>query len=93
VFIGSSVDLSSIIEHKYNSIKAYNITNKYSIMKQLTYAEIELLQYTLKVYSFETGDDSLEIISLKNKLIAMRSQLESPKYYKELSEEEINNSL
>ncbi len=62
-------------------------------MKQLTYAEIELLQYTLKVYSFETGDDSLEIISLKNKLIAMRSQLESPKYYKELSEEEINNSL
>ena len=62
-------------------------------MKQLTYAEIELLQYTLKVYSFETGDDSLEITSLKNKLIAMRSQLESPKYYKELSHEEINNTL
>ena len=62
-------------------------------MKQLTYAEIELLQYTLKVYSFETGDDSLEITSLHNKLIAMRSQLESPKYYKELSNEEINNSL
>lgn len=62
-------------------------------MKQLTYAEIELLQYTLKVYSFETGDDSLEITSLHNKLIAMRSQLESPKYYKELSHEEINNTL
>ena len=62
-------------------------------MKQLTYAEIELLQYTLKVYSFETGDDSLDITSLKNKLIAMRSQLESPKYYKELSHEEINNTL
>lgn len=62
-------------------------------MKQLTYAEIELLQYTLKVYSFETGDDSLDITSLKNKLIAMRSQLEYPKYYKELSHEEINNTL
>lgn len=62
-------------------------------MKTLTYKEIELLQYTLKVYSFETGDDSLEITSLKNKLIAMRAQLESPKYYKDISEEDIVNSL
>ena len=62
-------------------------------MKTLTYAEIELLQYTLKVYSFETGDDSLEIISLKNKLIAMRAQLEYPKYYKDLTPQEIIDSL
>jgi hypothetical protein len=62
-------------------------------MKQLTYAEIELLQYALRVYIFETDNDSLEITSLKNKLIAMRAQLESSKYYKHLSEEEINNSL
>lgn len=62
-------------------------------MKQLTYAEIELLQYTLKVYSFETGDDSLEITSLHNKLIAMRSQLESPKYYKDLTLEEVMNTI
>ena len=62
-------------------------------MKQLTYAEIELLQYTLKVYSFETGDDSLEITSLHNKLIAMRSQLESPKYYKDLTPQQIIDSI
>ena len=62
-------------------------------MKQLTYAEIELLQYALRVYIFETDNDSLEITSLKNKLIAMRAQLESSKYYKDISEEEINNSL
>ena len=55
-------------------------------MKQLTYAEIELLQYTLKVYSFETGDTSLEIDSLHNKLIAMRAQLERSHNSVELTE-------
>ena len=58
-------------------------------MKTLTYAEIELLQYTLKVYSFETGDTSLEIDSLRNKLIAMRAQLEySSKHYYDISSNE-----
>lgn len=46
-------------------------------MKQLTYAEIELLQYALKVCMFETGSECKEFISLKNKLIVMRSELES----------------
>lgn len=62
-------------------------------MKQLTYAEIELLQYTLKVYSFETGDTSLEIDSLHNKLIAMRAQLERSHNSVELTEEQIINTL
>jgi len=48
-------------------------------MKELKYSEIELLQYIIKVYMFETNDNSIEVISLKNKLIAMRSELEKQK--------------
>lgn len=62
-------------------------------MKQLTYAEIELLQYTLLCHMRDSGNESSSLKSLYNKLVAMRAQLESPKYYKELSNEEINNSL
>ena len=62
-------------------------------MKQLTYAEIELLQYALKVCMFETGSESKDLLSLKNKLIAMRAQLEYPRSDIKLSPEEINNSL
>lgn len=48
-------------------------------MKTLTYAEIELLQYTLLCHMRDSGDESSPLKSLYNKLIAMRSQLESPK--------------
>lgn len=34
----------------------------------LTKEEIEWLLYTIKVYMFETGDESKDISSLKNKL-------------------------
>ena len=60
-------------------------------MKTLTYKEIELLQYALRVYMFESNNSSDEYKSLQNKLIAMRAQLESPKYYKELSNKEISS--
>ena len=62
-------------------------------MKQLTYAEIELLQYTLLIHMSDSNNQSSNLKSLYNKLIAMRAQLEYPKYYKDISEEEINNSL
>ena len=45
-------------------------------MDKLTYKEIELLQYIVRVYTNEMGDPSLEIESLKNKLIKIRTQLE-----------------
>jgi len=62
-------------------------------MKTLTHTEIELLQYALLCHMRDSGNESSSLKSLYNKLVAMRSQLESPKYYKELSNEEINNSL
>jgi hypothetical protein len=62
-------------------------------MKTLTYAEIELLQYTLLCHMRDSGNESSNLKSLYNKLIAMRSQLEYPKYYKDLTPQEINNSL
>lgn len=62
-------------------------------MKTLTYAEIELLQYTLLSHMRDSGNESSSLKSLYNKLIAMRAQLESLKYYKDISEEDIINSL
>ena len=62
-------------------------------MKTLTYAEIELLQYTLLCHMRDSGNESSNLKSLYNKLIVMRSQLESPKYYKDISEEDILNTL
>jgi len=44
-------------------------------MKQLTIEELEVLRYTVSVYMFETGDESEDIKSLHNKLIAMRAEL------------------
>jgi hypothetical protein len=62
-------------------------------MKTLTYKEIELLQYTLLCHIRDSGNESSSLKSLYNKLVTMRAQLESPKYYKELSTKEINNTL
>jgi len=62
-------------------------------MKQLTYAEIELLQYTLSCHIRDSGNESSTLKSLYNKLVAIRAQLESSKYYKDISEEDIVNSL
>lgn len=62
-------------------------------MKTLTYPEIELLQYTLLSHMRDSGNESHSLKSLYNKLVAMRAQLESPTYYKDLSEEDIINSL
>ncbi len=59
-------------------IKPNNIINTYSIMTTLTQQEIEQLQYTLSVYMFESGDRSEEWISLENKLITIRAELEYP---------------
>ena len=62
-------------------------------MKQLTYAEIELLQHTLKMYMLDNNDQRDYLKSLYNKLIVMRSQLERTKYYKDLTPQEIVNTL
>jgi len=62
-------------------------------MKQLTYAEIELLQYTLFCHMRDSGNESSSLKSLYNKLIAMRAELEYPHSDIKLSPEEINNSL
>jgi len=47
-------------------------------MKQLTYAEIELLQYTLLCYMRDIGNESSNLKSLYNKLVAIRAELEYP---------------
>lgn len=62
-------------------------------MKQLTYSEIELLQYTLLCHMRDSGNESSNLKSLYNKLITMRAELEYPHNNIELSSEEINNSL
>ena len=62
-------------------------------MKTLTYAEIELLQYTLKMYMLNNNDQRDYLKSLDSKLITMRSQLECTKYYKDLTPQEIVNTL
>ncbi len=46
-------------------------------MKQLTYEEIKLLQYTLLCHMRDSGNESSSLKSLYNKLIVMRSELES----------------
>jgi len=62
-------------------------------MKQLTYAEIEILQYILNTHISSLDVKYDDLLSLKNKLIAMRAQLEYPRSNIKLSLEEINNSL
>jgi hypothetical protein len=62
-------------------------------MKQLTYAEIELLQYTLNKYMLDDNDQRDYLKSLQTKLIVMRSQLERTKYYKDLTPQEIIDSI
>jgi hypothetical protein len=62
-------------------------------MKQLTYAQIELLQYTLKKYMLDNNDQRDYLKSLQNKLIVMRSQLERTKYYKDLTLQEVINTI
>jgi hypothetical protein len=62
-------------------------------MKTLTYAEIELLQYTLNKYMLDGNDQRDYLKSLQTKLIVIRSQLERTKYYKDLTPQEIVNSL
>jgi competence protein ComGC len=62
-------------------------------MKQLTYAQIELLQYTLKKYMLDNNDQRDDLKSLQTKLIVMRSQLERTKYYKDLTLEEVMNTI
>jgi hypothetical protein len=61
-------------------------------MKILTYAEIEVLQYALRIYMEKHSNGDL-LYPLHNKLIAMRSQLECTKYYKDLTPQEIVNTL
>jgi hypothetical protein len=62
-------------------------------MPQLTYAQIELLQYTLKKYMLDNNDQRDDLKSLQNKLIVMRSQLERTKYYKDLTPQEVINTI
>ena len=63
-------------------------------MTTLTQWEIEQLQYALNVYSFETGDDSEEILLLKNKLFTIRAEMKVDGYPSfSLTEEQINNTL
>jgi hypothetical protein len=62
-------------------------------MTTLTHTEIELLQYALLCHMRDSGNESSNLKSLYNKLVDIRAQLEYPKYYKDISEEEINNSL
>lgn len=63
-------------------------------MKELTYAEIEKLQYILNKYMFDTCTvHSKENISLKNKLITMRAELEYPHCNIDLTPEEIIKTL
>jgi hypothetical protein len=62
-------------------------------MKQLTYSEIELLQHTLKMYMNSNNDQRDYLKSLQNKLIVMRSQLERTKYYKDLTPQEVMNTI
>jgi hypothetical protein len=62
-------------------------------MKTLTYAEIELLQYTLLCHMRDSGNESSDLKSLYNKLIAIGAELEYPHSDIDLSPEEINNSL
>lgn len=38
-------------------------------MIELSKEEIQTLLYTIKVYMFETGDESKDILSLRDKLI------------------------
>jgi hypothetical protein len=62
-------------------------------MKTLTYAEIELLQYTLLCHMKDSGNESSSLKSLHNKLVTMRAELEYPHSDIDLSPEEICNSL
>ena len=39
-------------------------------MKDLTKEDINLLLYTLEVYIFESGDQSEDVLSLKDKLLS-----------------------
>lgn len=61
--------------------------------KTLTYAQIELLQYTLKKYMLDSNDQRDDLKSLQNKLIAMRAQSECTKYYYKLTPIEIIRTL
>jgi len=61
-------------------------------MKTLTYAEIEVLQYALRMYMNESSNSDL-LIPLRNKLIAMRAQLESPHNSIDLSPKEVMNTI
>jgi hypothetical protein len=62
-------------------------------MKQLTYAEIKILQYILNTHISSLDVKYDDLLSLKNKLITMRAELEYPHSDIDLSLEEINNSL
>jgi hypothetical protein len=62
-------------------------------MTQLTYAELELLQYTLKMYMRDNNDQRDYLKSLQNKLVVMRSQLERTKYYKDLTPQDVVNTI
>jgi len=62
-------------------------------MKQLTYTEIEILQYILNTHISSLDVKYDDLLSLKNKLITMRAELEYPHSDIHLSLEEINNSL
>jgi hypothetical protein len=58
-------------------------------MKQLTYSEIELLQYTLLCHMRDSGNESSSLKSLYNKLVAIRAQLESFKHKPLFSADEL----
>ena len=62
-------------------------------MKTLTYAEIELLQYTLLCYMRDSGNESSNLKSLYNKLVTMRAELEYPHNKIYLTCEDIMNTI
>ena len=62
-------------------------------MKQLTYAELELLQYTLLCHMRDSGNESSNLKSLYNKLVAMRAELEYPHIDLHVSPEDVMNTI
>jgi hypothetical protein len=62
-------------------------------MKQLTYSEIELLQYTLLCHMRDSGNESSSFKSLYNKLVTMRAELEYPHNNIDLSSEDVMNTI
>jgi hypothetical protein len=62
-------DIEHINKHKYNSIKAYNITNKYSIMKKILEEQQEKIAILLKEAYEEFDEHGISYYSGQRDLI------------------------